>query len=113
MSARTAYDDTGAEVPWRVKAGDPIVKVWTVTVAGTTANLTGATLTGAIRTREDSTLTPTASFTMTLPAAGQVRAAYAAGIATPGSYWWAIRVALPSGEVWRGQGPLIVEPAGV
>jgi len=113
VSARTAYDDTGADVPWRVKAGDPIAKTWTVTVAGSPANLTGATLTGAIRTREDSSLTATATFTMTLPTSSQVRAVYAAGIAEPGSYWWAIRVALPSGEVWRGQGPFIVESAGV
>jgi hypothetical protein len=113
VSSRTAYDDTGADVPWRVKAGDPIVKVWTVTVAGVAANLTGATLTGAIRTREDSSLDAVGSFTMTLPASGQVRAAYAAGISEPGTYWWAIRVALPSGEVWRGQGPLYVESAGV
>lgn len=113
MSSRTAYDDTGADVPWRVKAGDPIVKTWTVTVAGVAANLTGATLTGAIRTREDSTLLPVATFTMTGPTSSQVRAAYTPGIAEPGVYWWAIRVALPSGQVWRGQGPFVVEPAGV
>lgn len=113
MAARTAYDDTGAVAAWSVKAGDPISKTWTVTVDGTAVDLTGSTLSGAIRTREDSSLAAVATFTMSNPTTSQVRAAFAAGISEPGSYWWAIRVQTASGEVWRGQGPFIVEPGGV
>lgn len=110
----TEYDDSGPVVPWTVKAGDPIVKTWTVTVAGSTADLTGATLTGYIRTAENAGGSPAYTFTMSSPSAGKVKAKLSSGIATTGRYWWAIKVALANGEtVWRGQGPLIVEPAGV
>jgi hypothetical protein len=114
------YDDTGPEdVPWFVKLGDPISKTWLVTDASTGAaiDVSGATLTGAIRTAEDSTLTATATFTMSKPSvsgSNAVKALLSAGLASAGSYWWAIKVAMADGEtVYRGQGTLIVEAKGV
>ena len=109
----TKYDDSGPVVPWVVKAGDPIVKTWTVTVAGSAANLSGATITGAVTTKEAGG-TSAATPTMTSPSAGKVKFKVAGGISTPGVYWWSVRVLLADGEtVWRGQGPLNVEAAGV
>lgn len=115
MSVR--YDDTGPEVEWFVKANDPIVKTWLITDEdGAAVDVSGATLTGAIRTAEDSTLTATATFAMSKPAVADdnaVKALYAAGLAI-GTYWWAIKVAMADGEtVYRGQGILIVEAKGV
>jgi hypothetical protein len=114
----TRYDDTGPEVEWFVKAGDPIVKTWLVTdEAGVAVDVSAATLTGAIRTSEDSTLTATGTFTMSKPTVtddNAVKALLSAGLSSPGSYWWAIKVAMSDGEtVYRGQGPLIVEAKGV
>lgn len=112
------YDDSGPEVDWFVKANDPIVKTWLLTDSDTGAavDVSGATLTGAIRTAEDHTLTASATFTMSKPAVADdnaVKALYAAGLAA-GPYWWAIKVAMADGEtVYRGQGRLIVEPRGV
>jgi hypothetical protein len=117
MTAR--YDDTGpANVPWFVKVGDPISKTWLITDEnGAAVDVSGATLTGAIRTGEDSTLTATATFTMSKPSVSgnnAVKALLSAGISTVGSYWWAIRVAMADGEtVYRGQGTLVVEAKGV
>jgi hypothetical protein len=116
------YDDTGGGAEWRVKAGDPIAKTWLVTEkddAGVevAVDVSGATLTGAIRRLEDSTSTAVATFTMSKPAvsgSNAVKALVAAGIAAPGPYFWAIKVAMGDGEtVHRGQGPFIVEPAAV
>lgn len=107
-----AYDDSGAVVPWKVKAGDTISKTWTVTIGGSAANFTGSTCTGAIRTAEDSSLTATSSFTMTNPTTASVKAAGTAP-STPGNYWWAIKCVMSDGTIYRGQGPLIVEPKGV
>jgi len=112
------YDDTGDEVEWFVKAGDPISKTWLVTDDdGVAIDVSGATLTGAIRTSEDSTLTATATFTMSKPSVSgnnAVKALLSAGISSAGSYWWAMKVAMADGEtVYRGQGPLIVEAKGV
>lgn len=105
------YDDTGPVVGWSVKAGDPIVKTWSVTGA---ASLSGATVTAAVRPSEDHTATATATFTCTTPTSTSVKIVIPGGISTPGRYWWALRVAMPDGEtVYRGQGPLIVEPKGV
>ena len=114
----TRYDDTGPEVEWFVKVGDPIVKTWLVTDdSGVAVDVSGATLTGAIRTSEDSTLTATATFTMSKPAVADdnaVKALLSSGLSTAGPYWWAIKVAMADGEtVYRGQGPLIVEAKGV
>lgn len=114
-----SYDDTGPEVTWSVKAGDPITKTWLITDADTGAaiDVSAATLSGAIRAAEDSDLTATATFTMSKPAvAGDnaVKALYSDGIDTPGTYWWAIRVLMSDSEtVYRGQGHLVVEPKGV
>lgn len=114
------YDDTGPDdVEWFVKIGDPIVKTWLVTNADTGAavDVSGATLSGAIRTTEDHTVTATATFTMSKPTVtddNAVKALYSAGLSTAGSYWWAIKVAMADGEtVYRGQGRLIVEAKGV
>lgn len=112
------YDDTGPEVDWFVKAGDPIVKTWLVTDDnGDPVDVSGATLTGAIRTAEDHTLTATASFTMSKPTVtddNAVKALYSAGLSSTGTYWWAIKVAMADGEtVYRGQGRLIIEARGV
>jgi hypothetical protein len=114
----TRYDDTGPEVEWFVKLGDPIVKTWLVTDdSGAAVDVSAATLTGAIRASEDSTLTATGTFTMSKPSVSgdnAVKALLSAGISTVGSYWWAIKVAMSDGEtVYRGQGPLIVEAKGV
>ncbi len=118
MGAR--YDDTGPDnVPWSVKLGDPIVKTWLITDddTGAAVDVSGATLTGAIRASEDSTLTATATFTMSKPSVSgnnAVKALLSSGISTAGTYWWAIKVAMSDGEtVYRGQGPLIVEAKGV
>lgn len=114
-----AYDDSGPEVDWYVKAGDPVTKTWDITDSDTGAavDISGATLTGAIRTSEDHTVTATATFTMSKPSVSgnnRVKALLSAGVATPGTYWWAIKVAMADGEtVYRGQGRLIVEPRGV
>lgn len=112
------YDDSGPEVEWFVKLGDPIVKTWLVTDEdGAAVDVSGATLTGAIRTAEDSTLTATATFTMSKPSVSgnnAVKALLSAGLSTVGTYWWSIKVAMADGEtVYRGQGPLIVEAKGV
>lgn len=114
----TRYDDTGPEVDWFVKLGDPIVKTWLVTDEdGAAVDVSAATLTGAIRASEDSSLSATATFTMSKPVvAGDnaVKALLSSGISTAGTYWWAIKVAMSDGEtVYRGQGPLIVEAKGV
>lgn len=114
----TAYDDSGGEVDWYVKAGDPIVKTWLITDDdGAAVDVSAATLTGAIRTSEDSTLTATGTFTMSKPSVtgnNAVKALLSAGVSTPGTYWWAIKVAMSDAEtVYRGQGRLIVEPRGV
>lgn len=113
------YDDTGPDdVEWFVKADDPIVKTWLLTdiETGAAIDVSAATLTGAIRTSEDHTLTATASFTMSKPVVADdnaVKALYADGL-SEGRYWWAIKVAMADGEtVYRGQGPLIIEPRGV
>jgi hypothetical protein len=114
----TRYDDTGPEVDWFVKIGDPIVKTWLVTDEdGAAVNVSAATLTGAIRASEDSTLSATATFTMSKPSvtgSNAVKALFSAGLPTAGTYWWAIRVLMSDGEtVYRGQGQLIVEAKGV
>lgn len=114
MSVR--YDDTGPEVEWFVKANDPIVKTWLLTDDNGPVDVSGATLTGAIRATEDHTETAVATFTMSKPTVtddNAVKALYSAGLAA-GTYWWAIKVAMSDGEtVLRGQGPLIVEARGV
>jgi hypothetical protein len=111
------YDDTGGVAAWRVKAGDPIVKTWLVTEDTTAVNVSAATLTGAIRRIEDSTSTAVATFTMSKPTVtdnNAVKALLSAGIDTPGTYFWAIKVAMSDSEtVYRGQGPLVVEAKGV
>lgn len=106
------YDDSGPEVPWNVKAGDPIVQTWAVTDTNSGAAITvsGATATGKITDIEGSATLY--SLTMTYPTASSVKAKYAAGISTPGRYWWSIRVLMADGEtVYRGQGLLTVEAA--
>ena len=114
----TRYDDTGPEVEWFVKLGDPISKTWLITDEdGAAVNVSAATLTGAIRTSEDSTLSATATFTMSKPSVSgnnAVKALLSAGMPTAGTFWWAIKVAMSDSEtVYRGQGPLIVEAKGV
>lgn len=109
----TKYDDTGPIVPWSVKLGDPIMKTWAITIDGVALDISSATCTGAIRPSEDSTVTATATFTMTKPTSSSLKAYLAAGISTVGTYWWAIKVDMGDGNVYRGQGPLIVEAKGV
>ena len=114
----TRYDDTGPEVEWFVKVGDPIVKTWLVTDEdGAAVDVSGATLTGAIRASEDSTLTAVGTFTMSKPSVSgdnAVKALLSGGVSTAGTYWWAIKVAMSDSEtVYRGQGPLVVEAKGV
>ena len=107
------YDDTGPQVQWRVKAGDPIVKTWDVYVDGVLYNVSGATATGRISESEGGATV--ATLVMSNPTSTSVKAKYGAGLNTPGvTYWWAIRLILADGATaWRGQGPFIVEPAGV
>lgn len=108
----TRYDDTGPNVSWQVKVGDPITKTWDIAIDGTPLDISSATCTGAVRASEDSTLTAVATFTMTKPSTTSLKA-YHAGISTVGNYWWAIKVDMGDGTVYRGQGLLIVEPKGV
>ena len=106
-----SYDDTGPVVPWRVKAGDPIVKTWTVTVDNVPLTVSGATATGRVSESEGGATVQ--AFTVTYPSASSVKVSYPAGL-TAGKYWWALRVLMADGvTVYRGQGPLVVEPAGI
>lgn len=106
-------DYTGSDpTPLSIKAGDPIAVTWTVTAGGAAVDFTGATLTAAVRPRED--LSTTAIGTSTLTASGSdLTFSNTTHGLDVGRYWWAVKAVLADGTIYRGQGPLIVEPAGV
>lgn len=106
-------DRTGGVAPWRVKVGDPIVETFTGAIAGVALDFTGATATGTIRAAESLDASLVATFTMSFPTTASVKASHPAGIAAPGKHWWAWRIVTADGTIHRGQGPLVVEPAGV
>lgn len=115
MSVR--YDDTGPDdVEWFVKAGDPVSKTWLLTDPNDPTqpiDVSTATITAVVVNSATDFGTPVATFTTSKPSVADdnaVKVLLSSGVATVGSYWWAVKVALADGEtVYRGEGPFIVE----